>query len=221
MGFLVVAVAGVAQAGPVVFGPVSDPQGDFPSTYDGPKNSDIDVKFAQVTYNPAAQTLTFLSQMWAPIGSQSPAGIYVWGIDHGHGTEQFQTGDPALRTGVGVFFDQVIVIRQPSTPTVIAGQTFTSVLSTRDLTNDTISLTIPISLVPATLVTDKPITQWAYNLWPRSGAGGNNVISDFAPSAADLLANGVPEPASVIAMGSGILMVLAISLRNRPRRGTA
>jgi len=212
-----------AQAGPVVGGPAFDPQGDFVSTYDAslPRTSDLDVRMVEVLYNPAAQTLQFIAQMWGSIGQTSTA-IYVWGIDHGHGTEQFQlTGTPA--TGAGVFFDQVVVVRQPPGTTTLMGQIFTAQISTTTVTNDTISLTVPTSVVPATLPGDLPITQWGFNLWPRPGIGGNgnNVISDFAPSAADVLPNAVPEPASIIAVSSGIGMVLALSAFRRVRRRKA
>jgi len=219
----VFAVVGSVQAGPVILGPVFDPQGDFLPTYNStlPRTSDLDVRFAEVLYNPGAQTLTFISQMWGPIG-QTPTAIYVWGIDHGHGTEQFQLTTPM--TGAGVFFDQVVVIRQPPTPIVLMGQSFNSVISTRTVLNDTISLTIPVSVVPATQPGDLPVERWSYNLWPRPGVGGNgnDVITDFAPNAANLLAT-VPEPTSALAMGSGVVMVLAVSasLRKRSSRTTA
>jgi len=210
--------AGPVQAGPVIPGPVSDPQGDFLTTYNPalPKTSDLDVRFAQVIYNPIAQTLTFFSQMWGPIGQTSTA-IYVWGIDHGHGTEQFQLTSP--QTGAGVFFDQVVVVRPPPGTTTLLGQTFTA-----SVLNDTISLTVPVSVVPPTQPGDLPVERWGFNLWPRPGTpgfgNGNDVITDFAPNAADLLAT-TPEPASIVAMGSGLGIVLVVSVWRRRSKTTA
>src|SRR4051794_3710302 len=201
---LILGVAASVEAGPVVPGPVFDPQGDFVSTYDAtlPRTSDLDVRLAQVLYNPGAQTLTLIAQMWGTLG-QTPTAIYVWGIDHGHGTEQFQlTGTPL--TGAGVFFDQVMVVRLPPGTTTLLGQTFTAQISTTSTLNDTISLTVPVSSVPATQPGALPVDGWGSNLWPRPGTAsagnGNKVITDFAPNAAALLPTVVPEPMSVIAM---------------------
>lgn len=193
-------------------GPIFDAQGDFPSTYAGERNADLDVRFAQVVYNPGAQTLSFISQMWGSIG-QTPGGFYVWGINRGPGTEGFNlpTSDP--RTGAGVFFDTVVVLR-PGQPTLGAPV----VLSSISAPDDTISVTIPITFgtplfpdpFPPTFL---PIDQWTYNLWPRTGSlVGNIAISDFAPDAANILASVVPEPMSLIAMGTGVGFVLALTV---------
>jgi len=223
LAVLILRSAGSAQAGPVVPGPSLDPQGDFLSTYDAslPRTSDLDVRLAQVLYNPGAQTLTFIAQLWGTLGQTSTA-IYVWGIDHGHGVEQFQlTGSPP--TGAGVFFDQVVVVRQPPGSTTLMGQTFTAQITTTSVPNDTISLTIPTSVVPATQTGDLPTERWAFNLWPRPGVGGNdnNVITDFAPDAADLAPSVVPEPLSAVAMGTGLGIVLSMSIWGRRPRMTS
>jgi hypothetical protein len=210
---LILNLVGSVQAGTVVPGPAADPQGDFLPTFTGPHNSDLDVRLAQVFYDAGAQTLTFQSQMWGTIG-QTPTGFYVWGIDHGHGTEQFQAPTSLPNTGAGVFFDQVVIVRP--TPQ-LSSFNLTAQIFTTTVLNDTISLTVPISLVPATQPGDLPIERWSFNLWPRSGAGGNVVIADFAPDAANVLAT-VPEPLSVIAMGSGVGVVLLLSAMRRPWR---
>jgi len=220
---------GRVEAATVVPGPVNDQRGDFSPIYGGNKNADadLDVRFAQVFYNPSAQTITFLAQMWGTIGT-TPGGFYVWGINRGPGTEQFNlpTVPVENRTGAGVFFDTVLVLR-PGQLTLGAP----IVLSSRSTTlNDTLSLTIPIvsgttlfpNPFPSTFL---PIEQWTYNLWPRTGAPGvtgNAQISDFAPDNANILTTiGVPEPMSVVAMGTGMGLVLAMGAWKRRSRRTS
>jgi hypothetical protein len=58
-----------------------------------------------------------------------------------------------------------------------------------------------------------PVTDWTYNLWPRSSIRtdgsplgfGNAQIADFAPDADDFAATTIPEPPSAVLLGIGLL----------------
>ena len=101
LALLIAGLAGPSHAGPIVPGPISDPQGDFLPSYTGPIGSDLDVRMAQVLYNAAAGTLTFTAQLWGAVG-QTAGRVYAWGIDRGLGTEVFQNppaGQPKIGPG--------------------------------------------------------------------------------------------------------------------------
>jgi len=150
---------------------IRDALGDFIPSYLGPHNADLDVREAQVRYD--GRTFRFTSEAAGPIGI-TPTWLYVWGVDRGAGIARFGPIAP------GVTFDMVIA-------------TTGGIATVRDLTNG-VATVLPASAVevegneltisvPAALLPSRGRTpeQFTVNLWPRSGAGGNEVIADFAP----------------------------------------
>ncbi|HYW09099.1 MAG TPA: hypothetical protein VE913_19220 [Longimicrobium sp.] len=152
---------------------VNDARGDFLATFAGPNNADLDVTRAEVTFD--GTNFIFESTSAGPIGT-TPNALFVWGVDRGQGTARF--GDLAT----GVHFDLVVVV-QPG-----------GITSVRDLTPGGTAQNLPAGnvsvagnelrvTVPATLLPGRGFSQerFTVNLWPRTGAGNNNQIADFAP----------------------------------------
>jgi hypothetical protein len=88
------------------------------------------------------------------------------------------------------------------------------------VSGDTLTAVLPVSFLapppppanaPGQLL---PVTQWQFNLWPRSsittsGAPlgfGDAQIADFAPDATDfVVTQAVPEPTSLVMLVAGLL----------------
>jgi hypothetical protein len=93
---------------------------------------------------------------------------------------------------------------------------------------NTLTAVLPISFLgpppqPANAIEPLlPVTDWTYNLWPRSSFRtdgtplpfGNAQIADFAPDTNDFLATAVPEPSSAVLLSIGLLVA---SLAGVPR----
>jgi hypothetical protein len=180
------ALAVPAQAAPVV-----DAAGDFLPTYAGPKDADLDVRFADVVIDAKAGTVTLSGVLAGPIDRASGK-FYVFGIDRGRGEGGrdlvFQGplgGEPKIGAGVrwdaaigllangqAVFFDALNpgVVPLPGVAVRIAG--------------NEISATVPLALLPSQGASLKDYT---FNLWPRSQVSlANTTVADFAPDNGDM-----------------------------------
>ena len=183
-----------------------DPTGDFLSSYTGPQNGDLDVVNFDAQFD--GTTFTFSSTSNGAIGT-TPGGIFVWGVDRGAHTAGFGAFRP------GVLFDAV-VIANPNGPSraVVNGVTTVLPSSALKVLGNMISISLPASLLPSTGVS---VFDYMVNLWPRSGAGGNTVISDFAPDNSDIAVSFVPEPAAWMILLMGLLGLGAVyGMRQKP-----
>src|SRR6187431_2113408 len=75
---LALAIAAACSATPALAAPFIDAQGDFLRTYAGPKDPDLDVRFADVIIDPKAGTATFFGILAGPIDKASGK-FYVFG----------------------------------------------------------------------------------------------------------------------------------------------
>jgi hypothetical protein len=180
------AVAAACSATPALAAPFIDAQGDFLPTYTGPKDPDLDVRFADVVIDPQAGTATFFGILAGPIDKTSTK-FYVFGVDRGRGDagrdlvfEGAAGGEPRighgvrwdaaiglLANGTAVFFDALHpgVVPLPNVSVRVAGSE--------------ISATVPLSLLPSQGLSYKDYT---FNLWPRSQVSlANTTVADFAP----------------------------------------
>jgi len=66
----------------------------------------------------------------------------------------------------------------------------------------TITAELPVSLASSEGLDPQG---YGFNLWPRSGAGSNTQVSDFAPDASVFTATQVPEPASLALLGIAVV----------------
>lgn len=159
---------------PVLADPVTDATGDFLPTFTGPHNGDLDLTRIEGTFDGATFRLDATTA--APIGTTS-TGLYVWGFNRGRGTAGF-----AQIGASGVLFDSVVIVN-PGAGTVtvrdlVTGQGTVLPASAIRVAGNQISVEIP-----ANLLTPQGLNQanFLVNLWPRSSAGGDGTIPDFAP----------------------------------------
>jgi hypothetical protein len=180
------ALCAAGLAGPAQALPFLDASQDFLSSYNGPKDSDLDVLQADVAIDLLAQTITFSGTMRGNIDTRSPK-LYVFGIDRGAGAAG---GDlvfhgplgGAPKIGNGVMWDSAIAL-------TAAGQAlFFDVLNPGlvplpdvavTISGNQITATAPLSLFPSR---GFKLKDYTYNVWPRSELSlANTVVSDFAP----------------------------------------
>ena len=200
--------AGAAHAVPIV-----DPRDDLLPSYVGPRNAELDVLRADVTYN--GVSFEFSSVEAGPISGTSGA-LFVWGIDRGAGTRGFPEIAP------GVLFDSVVVINPTAGTTTVRDLVSSAVTilpaGSIRVSGDSVAADVPAALLPSLGFL---ATAYTANLWPRSGAGGDPVISDFAPDnsnfAVTVLPQPVPEPVSAALLVSGLAGLAAA----RRRRATS
>ena len=186
---------GTANAAPIV-----DPRNDFLPSYVGPRNAELDVLQADFTYN--GVSFEFSSVEAGPISGSSGA-LFVWGIDRGAGTQGFPDIAP------GVLFDSVVVINPTAGTTtvrdLVSGTGTVLPGSSIRVSGNSVAADVPAALLPSRGFL---ATAYTANLWPRSGAGGDPVISDFAPDnsnfAVTVLPQPVPEPVSAALLVSGL-----------------
>ena len=195
---------------------VSDAKGDLLPTFDAKGShtsdnfADLDVVSATVTFNSNDVFLT--AQMAGAIGS-TDNGFYVWGVNTGTGTEFFQSLTPAL--GKGIAFDTFIILNPNGTGSVnyFSGEP-TEGLSAGSITisGNTISAVIPRDLLEST---GFDISQYGFNIWPRTNGFGNTDIADFAPDARNFEGSAVPEPATWAFLIAGFGLVGSAMRRRR------
>jgi hypothetical protein len=171
--------AGLAANPTLRAGTVIDPANDLrqfnpadPNSYAGPPNPALDVLSANVILNLTQNTLTFTSTMRGPIsGLLDPntganLSTFSWGINHGYSNLNFaELGLP------NVLFDSVLTLRPDGTASYRGANAPTgSVVAS----GNTLTAVLPISfLAPPPPPTNPPgqllpVTDWSYNLWPRS-----------------------------------------------------
>lgn len=152
---------------------ISDSRNDFLPTFTGPRNPDLDVARAEVTFD--GTNFVFESTSAGAIGT-TPGALFVWGVDRGQGIARF--GDLATR----VHFDVVVVLQPGGTSTVRdltpGGTPQNLPAGNVTFTGNTLRATVPASLLPSRGFSQERFT---VNLWPRTGVGQNSQIADFAP----------------------------------------
>ncbi len=91
---LTLAALGLAlAAAPAVATPITDPAGDFLSSFAGPHNGDLDVLSAEALFD--GVNFTFRSTENGPIGTTAE-GLFVWGIDRGLHNQFFVSFRPGV-----------------------------------------------------------------------------------------------------------------------------
>ena len=200
--------APLASAGAQAF---SDAVGDFLPSYTGPRNSDMDVRTAQVLFD-NGPNFTFTHTSAGNIGQTSNV-IFVWGMNRGAGTARFATLAP------GVLFDWVLTITANGAGgfTVATRDLVSGTATTLDGSVLTVSGASMTAIVPATLLPSQglPLSAFTANLWPRLTGGQLSGISDFAPDNSNIAVTVTPEPASFLLMGTGVAGLLAVRRRRR------
>lgn len=189
MGMAAFSIATAANAQSSII----DPAGDFLASYSGPHQADLDITSLSVSYNPGTMDFLIQSTFAGAIDPSLP-GFYVIGANTGTGTGPFGSiGAPDVK------FNKVILVQKNGTATL--GGTPLAPGSVT-IGGNALSLIVPLSLLPSTGFSPG---RYGFSIWPRSGAGGLEVISDFAPNNATLAA--VPEPAawSLMLGGFGIV----------------
>ena len=201
LGAVLIGLAGAAQATTI-----SDPTGDYLTSYTGPHQADLDVTSLSVTFNASTDSFLLQSTMAGLIDATLP-GFYAIGVNTGTGTGPFASiGAP------DVLFNQVIAVQKDGTAAIGA-----NALAPGSVTigGNALSVVIPLSMLPTTGF--DPL-HYGFNIWPRSGAGGLEVISDFAPNNATVAAaaGAVPEPANWMMMLGGFGLI-GSALRHQRR----
>lgn len=194
---------------------ISDPAGDYLTSYTGSKAGDLDVISASVTYNPATDIFHFESTSNAAIGL-TPSGFFILGFNRGQGTARFASSDSTLGN---VLFDSVVRFNfdgsgavnllAPSSSATPFATGFATIQGERMIAD------IAGSLLPSAGFAK---TAYTWNLWPRDGAatGGNfAAISDFAPDTSNFGVQVVPVPAAFWLFGSILGLFKLGALRKR------
>ncbi|MDB5452093.1 MAG: hypothetical protein JWO33_671 [Caulobacteraceae bacterium] len=177
---------------------VMDPTGDFLSSFTGSPDADLDVTSFGVTYDAVASAFTLTATLAGAIDPSKP-GFYVIGVNTGTGPMHpfGPLGQPNVR------FNQVIVFQKTGVG-VVSGNAVAGTI-----TGDSFSLVAPLGFLPSTGFAPE---RYGFNVWPR-GAGGAQIIADFAPENSTLSV--IPEPATWAMMVSGFALVGGAIRRRR------
>lgn len=201
-----------------------DPANDFIASYAGPAGGDLDVISGQVALT--STRLIFTATLNANIGTTQGA-FYVWGIDRGAGTPRFGvfTTPQGTYDASGVLFDSVVLFRPGGASAVtdlISGVSTPITAADISVNGATINISVPLALLPSRGFS---VNGYTWNLWPRFGGTfngvtvtGNSQISDFAPNNSNAVVTSVPEPTTLLLLGSGIFGFVAKSKRCRVAR---
>lgn len=183
---------------------ITDPVGDFIPSFTGAKTADRDVVSASASY--ANGVFDFGGTFAGAVGSTAGT-VYVFGINRGGGTARFG----ALATGV--LFDSVVIVT-PGVSTVVrdfASSTVTALApAATTISGNSLDVMVAGTLLPSTGFS---VAQYTVNLWPRSGLTDNSQIADFAPDNSNFGVT-VPEPASAMLLGAGLLGLIAARRRS-------
>lgn len=202
----------LAAGVPAFAGSVTDPAGDFISSYSAalPKNGDLDVVSAEVTFS--GSLFHFSATMNGTIGT-TPHALYVFGLNRGAGTARF-----AAIGRDGVLFDSVVLLSTDSAvpsrynDLIVAANSRNLLPSEFSLGGNQLSADLPVSLFKSQGFDPQDYT---WNLWPRVGAGNNNQISDFAPDNSMARTTPVPEPTSVLLCAVGGFFLAGMARRRK------
>jgi hypothetical protein len=187
--------------------PFVDPVNDFIPSFVGPHNPDLDVLTSEVTLQ--GSQFIFTTRLAGAVGTTAGS-LYVLGFDRGRGTSRFPVIAP------GVLFDEVLAVTGGGVATVrdlISGTATTLPAGATTISGDILSVSFPTSLAPSLGFAP---SNYTWNLWPRTGAGNDNQISDFAPDNSNVrvTVSAVPEPGTAAMLMIGALGYLAARRRN-------
>jgi hypothetical protein len=182
----------------------TDADNDFLPTYTGPRNADLDVRSAEVVFNPAASTFSFSATEAGPIGT-TPSELFVFGMNRGKGTERFQNATPPI--GAEISFDSAVILQPNGTGAVVdllTGGMAALPAGSVKISGNTIEATsIPASLIPSEGFQPQNFT---WDFWPRVGLGSNTQVTDFVPDTS----NAVVSTAEVVIPAPGALLLGAL-----------
>jgi hypothetical protein len=195
---------------------VIDPVGDFLPTLTpaAPRAADLDVVSAQVSL--LGTNFLFSATLNGPINT-TPEAFYVWGVDRGAGSTTANFSSLGLPN---IVFDAVVIIQNEGTGVVndLTGMVGPAPLPQGSITisGNTIEALVPVSFLASRGFS---LDQYGWNLWPRWGGipFSDAQISDFAPDDRNAHVTVVPEPATLLLLGTGL--AISIARRNRSGKG--
>jgi hypothetical protein len=196
------ALIALAAAAPAHAVAITDPVGDFIPSFAGPQDADLDVISFSVVYDVGDEAFRLTAAMAGDIDPSRP-GLYAIGVNTGTGLIRPFAGIGAPN----VIFNQVVAVQKTGVATV-SGNPLAA-----DIFGNVLTVVVPLALLPSTGYSP---TQYGWNIWPRTGLGNNNQISDFAPDN-DTIAASVPEPATWALMIGGFALAGG-ALRRRSHR---